>query len=88
METANNIQLRDEDIYPDDKVLRSILGQSFEIYLDLLELFHKNEMSYEWLYYHDSKARLCKVQKKKKTIVWISAETDLKLLKSFNIMAG
>ena len=26
-----------------------------------------------WRYYHDGKAWLCKVQKKKKTIVWMSA---------------
>ena len=29
-------------------------------------------MSYEWRYYRDGKAWLCKVQKKKRTIVWMS----------------
>jgi len=72
METINNIELRDENIYPDEIVLNSILGQSYESYLELLELFQKYEMNYEWLYYHDGKAWLCKVQKKKRTIVWMS----------------
>jgi hypothetical protein len=73
METINKIELSDENIYPDETVLRSILGQSYEIYMDLLDLFQKYEMNYEWRYYHDGKAWLCKVQKKKKTIVWMSA---------------
>jgi uncharacterized membrane protein len=30
-------------------------------------------MNYEWRYYHDGKTWLCKIQKKKKTIVWMSA---------------
>ena len=73
METINNIELRDENIYPDEMVLRSILDQSYEAYTNLLELFQKYEMNYEWRYYRDGKAWLCKVQKKKRTIVWMSA---------------
>ncbi len=73
METINNIELKDEGIYPDEIVLRRILGQSFNAYQKLLELFQKHGMNYEWRYYHDGKAWLCKVQKKKKTIVWMSA---------------
>ncbi|MDW7740597.1 MAG: DUF3788 family protein, partial [Bacillota bacterium] len=73
METINNIELRDESIYPDENVLRSVLGGSYEAYTMLLEMFNKNEMVYEWRYYRDGKAWLCKVQKKKRTIVWMSA---------------
>ena len=76
METINNIELRDENIFPDDIVLKSILNESFQVYKKLLELFTKYEMDYEWRYYHDGKAWLCKVQKKKKTIVWMSAWKD------------
>lgn len=36
-------------------------------------LFEKHELVPEWRYYKDGKAWLCKVQKKKKTIVWMSA---------------
>ena len=73
METINNIELKDENIYPDEKVLSNILGKSYSTYTNLLKLFDSHEMNYEWRYYHDGKAWLCKVQKKKKTIVWMSA---------------
>lgn len=73
METINKFELRDESIYPDEQVLKNILGESYPAYLDLLSLFDNNDMNYEWRYYHDGKAWLCKVQKRKKTIVWMSA---------------
>jgi hypothetical protein len=73
METINNIELKDENIYPDESVLSEILGQSYNAYRDLIKLFDKLEMNYEWRYYRDGKVWLCKVQKKKKTIVWMSA---------------
>ena len=56
--------------------LSEVLGLSYEVYKALLDLFDKNEMVYEWRYYKDGKAWLCKVQKKKKTIVWMSAWKD------------
>lgn len=73
METINTIELRDENEYPDDTLLKSILKKSFDTYKNLLELFIRNGMNYEWRYYRDGKAWLCKVQKAKKTIVWMSA---------------
>ncbi|MGE5670014.1 MAG: DUF3788 family protein [Fibrobacterota bacterium] len=73
METINTIELRDVNNYPDDTVLKSILKESFISYRKLLELFTTHDMTYEWRYYHDGKAWLCKVQKKKKTIIWMSA---------------
>ncbi len=73
METINNIELKDESIYPDDKVLKGILGDSYTAYCELLKLFDRHELVYEWRYYHDGKTWLCKVQKTKRTIVWMSA---------------
>ena len=73
METINTKELGDKDIYPDDEILRKVLGNAFPSYLMLLELFGRNEMTHEWRYYNDGKAWLCKVQKKKRTIVWMSA---------------
>ncbi len=73
METINNIELRDESVYPDEEVLKSILGRSYSAYCDLLKLYDDYGMEYGWRYYRDGKAWLCKVQKKKKTIVWMSA---------------
>ncbi len=73
METVNNIELKDEDVYPSDEVLRGILGESFAAYQELLKLYEANDFTVEWRYYHDGKAWLCKVQYKKKTVVWMSA---------------
>ncbi|HRI47322.1 MAG TPA: DUF3788 family protein [Ignavibacteriaceae bacterium] len=73
METINNLELRDENQYPSDDTLREILNESFQSYKKLLELYAAYDLNYEWRYYHDGKAWLCKVQKKKKTIVWMSA---------------
>jgi hypothetical protein len=73
MDTINDVELRDESIYPNEEVLSSILQDSFQTYLSLLDLFKKYDMSYEWRYYRDGKAWLCKVQKKKRTIIWMSA---------------
>lgn len=73
MKTNNNIGLHDESMYPDDNVLEEILGQSYTAYRALLTLFDENNLGYTWRYYKDGKAWLCKVQKKERTIVWMSA---------------
>ncbi len=73
METINNVELRDENVYPSEEVLSAVLENSFKAYLSLLEVFTNNDMTCEWRYYRDGKAWLCKVQKKKRTIVWMSA---------------
>lgn len=73
METINCIELRDETIYPDENVLSVILEDSFTSYIQLLDLFKDRELTCEWRYYQDGKAWLCKVQKKKRTIIWMSA---------------
>lgn len=76
METINDIELRDEAIYPDDHVLKRILGASYTAYAALLELFGTHGLGGDWRYYTDGKAWLCKVQKKAKTIIWMSAWKD------------
>ncbi len=73
METINTIQMRDESIIPDQAVLAGILGDSFMAYQALITLFDDNQLTHQWRYYKDGKAWLCKVQKKDKTIVWMSA---------------
>jgi hypothetical protein len=54
-------------------VLQNILEDSYLAYKALLELYDSMGMVYEWKYYSDGKAWLCKVQKKKKTVIWMSA---------------
>lgn len=73
METINTIELADETVFPDEDVLKKVLGRSFNAYLALLKLYDDNSLVYEWRYYRDGKAWLCKVRKKKRTIVWMSA---------------
>jgi hypothetical protein len=73
MDTINTIELKDELVYPDDDILKSVLEDSYEAYCKVQRLFEENDMHHEWRYYKDGKAWLCKVQKKKKTIVWMSA---------------
>ena len=70
----SQMALRDAEIFPSDRVLKDTLGDVY----DLLESFLAtitNEaylLSFEWRYYNDGKAWLCKVQHKKKTILWLS----------------
>lgn len=73
MESINTKELGDESVYPDEKVLKGVLGDSYNSYLKLLDLFQEREMEHTWRYYRDGKAWLCKVQRKKRTIVWMSA---------------
>ena len=72
LKIKNDIELTDESIYPDEEVLKDALEKSYNSYCELLKIFEENEMVWEWRYYKDGKAWLCKVQKKKKTIVWMS----------------
>ena len=72
--TANDeLQLRDENVCPDQELLQKVLGFSYPAFVALLELFDRNGLTHEWRYYKDGKAWLCKVKKKKKTIAWMSA---------------
>lgn len=73
MENASNRELTDQAVYPDEKILSKVLGRSYASFIALLELFDLNEMHYEWRYYMDGKSWLLKVQKNKKTIIWMSA---------------
>ena len=74
MGTANQKVLGDESIYPDEKVLKNLLGDSYQVFCDLIKLYDENGMTHEWRYYHDGNLWLLKVQKKSKTIVWMSAQ--------------
>jgi hypothetical protein len=73
MESVESIQLTDESVFPDVTVLKKVLGDAYNAFLTLMKLYETHEMTHEWRYYRDGKAWLCKVQKKKRTIVWMSA---------------
>ena len=64
MDTVNTVELVDESIYPDDDVLRSVLGESFPAYQALLQFFEGKELAPEWRYLM---AIVCKVQRRNLT---------------------
>ena len=73
MDTVNAKELGDPEIYPDSEILKGVLGSSWSSYENLIRLYDSKGMTHEWRYYRDGKAWLCKVQHRKRTIVWMSA---------------
>ncbi len=71
---GSQLLLRDENVYPDDVVLKEILGDVFPVYQELTKTLSGGDFSLDltWNYYKDGKSWLCKVTKKKKTIFWLS----------------
>ncbi len=79
METTKRLELKDENVAPDDGVLKDVLGAGYPAYIALLDLFDNHGLTHEWRYYHDGKAWLCKVQSKKRTIVWMGVRQSVLL---------
>lgn len=73
MEQINHIELSDPGIYPSEEVLMRVLENTYGVYNEMLSILVKYGLVYEWRYYKDGKAWLCKVTKGKKTIIWMSA---------------
>ena len=67
--------LREQEIYPSKDVLKNVLGKSYNVLEELEIQLTQNEFAlpFDWHYYKDSKAWLCKVSYKKKTVFWLSA---------------
>jgi len=77
--------LREQDIYPNNNVLQTLLGDVFNTYQELEALLISYDLILNWNYYKDGKAYLCKVTYKKKTIFWLSIwETYIKIGFYFN----
>jgi hypothetical protein len=66
--------LKDPNILPTREVLEDVLGESYLVFQELIEIITNTEYGLvtEWRYYNDGKAWLCKVCYKKKTIFWLS----------------
>jgi len=66
--------LNDSEIFPSVEILKNVLGKSYPVFEELSKkLNDEYGITFEWRYYRDSKAWLCKVAYKKKTIFWLSA---------------
>ena len=65
--------LHPPEIFPSKEVLKNALGSVYDV-LETLETQLTGELAltFDWKYYKDSKAWLCKVAHKKKTIFWLS----------------
>ncbi len=67
--------LRDPDVSPTGKQLKNVLGKKlYGIYDELFNTLTSDSwaLKFEWNYYKDGKAWLCKVIHKKKTVFWLS----------------
>jgi len=66
--------LREPEIFPSKEVLKDILGEIYDVLEELEMILTQNEfaLTFDWHYYKDSKAWLCKVCHKKKTVFWLS----------------
>lgn len=66
--------LHDKDEYPTEEIIFSHIGKSKNLWQSFFDFIHSNysEFSEEWRYYNDGKSWLMKVQKKSKTIFWLS----------------
>ena len=72
METAKPL-LTDPDIQPTPDVLQEVLGDTYTAFAELsTKLTTELNITMDWRYYNDSKAWLCKVAHKKKTVFWLS----------------
>ena len=66
-------EFHDPSMYPDLNIISDSLKDSFPAYLELLKYLEVSNLEHEWKYYNDGKAWLCKISKKKNTVVWLSA---------------
>jgi len=74
------IQLTDPMITPDDTVLEEVLGKKYKIFQNFKLKISEMGLVFEWNYYNDTKAWLCKVINKKKNTCWLSVRnTGFKL---------
>lgn len=66
--------LNDPEIFPNENVLTSVLGNSFRLYKQMLNEISTKEfaLNAEWRYYTDGKSWLYKIASGKKTIIWLS----------------
>ena len=66
--------LKDENIFPSDEVLSDTLGITFPVFQEFIKKIESDEfkLGKQWIYYHDGKSWFCKIQFKKKTILWLT----------------
>ena len=73
--TMNRQLLNNPDVEPSEEVLQKEFGEWYPVYEEFIRTIQAEPFSLnpEWRYYKDGKAWLCKIGRKKKTVVWLSA---------------
>ena len=72
--------LTDPMINPNEIVLEKILEKKYKLFQEFVGKINDQKLVFEWNYYNDQKAWLCKVLNKKKNICWLSIwDTGFKL---------
>lgn len=66
--------LSDKSQFPTDEVIFSHIGKAKPLWVELFKYLDKEHPDFtrEWRYYNDGKSWLMKVQRKKKTVFWVS----------------
>ena len=65
--------LNEQEIFPTAEILKETLGESYAVFEEMSAILAEKDVALDWKYYNDSKAWLCKVSCKKKTVFWLSA---------------
>ena len=69
----NRPLLNEQEIFPTSEVLKGILKESYIVFEELSAILINEGIVLDWKYYNESKAWLCKVSNKNKTVFWLSA---------------
>ena len=66
--------LKEQEFFPSKEVLKNVLGEVYSVLEGLETQLTQDEfaLTFDWKYYNDGKAWLCKVCHKKKTVFWLS----------------
>ena len=66
--------LSDKNQFPTEDIIFSHIGRTKTLWISFFEYIHSNhpDFSEQWRYYNDGKSWLMKVQKKAKTVFWLS----------------
>ena len=68
--------LTNPQLSPTPELLREVMGDNYANFDAVMTLLVERSVVAQWNYYKDGKSWLCKVQYKKKTVLWLSVWDD------------
>lgn len=66
----NPLMLKNKNIFSTLQILKDVLGHSYKVFEEQRTEFTDSVIVTEWQYYNDSKAWLCKLMCKRKSLGW------------------